>query len=90
MNLYFLQSNVFFNLMAFTIFNNNYSTENKNEEIDSILIASSTVFRKVIPWKIIFWNKLDIKVQFSVFIFILMRYYIQLRMIELLNYGNSI
>ena len=42
--------------MAFTILKNNYSSNDKNEEIDSILIASGTVFRKVIIWQINFFK----------------------------------
>ena len=42
--------------MAFTILKNNDSSKDKNEEIDSILIASGTVFRKVIIWQINFFK----------------------------------
>ena len=42
--------------MAFTILNHNDFSENKNKEYDSILIASGTVFRKVILWKINFYK----------------------------------
>ena len=42
--------------MAFTIVNNNNSLNKINQEFDSILIASGTVFRKVIIWQINFFK----------------------------------